>query len=205
MSRCLRCGSETRNNKYCSRNCAAAVNNVLYQKRPSPAVRQCLICGEETTNQKYCSMSCAGKGAPRMVSKKPRLCIICEQPTKNKKYCSARCTGVATRKTQTKAKWSSARATDRSTMARRIEISDNEIEAMKEAQGHKCPLCLIERKLVKDHCHETGLIRGLICRGCNSALGVFGDNEEGLLRALDYLRTFEATRERRLSVSRGSL
>lgn len=39
-----------------------------------------------------------------------------------------------------------------------------------------------------DHCHVTGLFRGWLCHNCNTALGLLGDSQEGLLRALEYLR-----------------
>jgi hypothetical protein len=39
-----------------------------------------------------------------------------------------------------------------------------------------------------DHDHETGGFRGWLCSNCNTGIGKLGDNETGLLRALDYLR-----------------
>jgi hypothetical protein len=42
-----------------------------------------------------------------------------------------------------------------------------------------------------DHDHETGAIRGLLCKHCNSSLGKLGDNLEGLMRAVDYLKNAE--------------
>lgn len=42
--------------------------------------------------------------------------------------------------------------------------------------------------LVIDHCHESGEFRGLLCYGCNLALGHFGDNPQSLERAVDYLK-----------------
>lgn len=62
------------------------------------------------------------------------------------------------------------------------------------AQGGHCFFCdrtpAQERYgvLAVDHCHETGRIRGLLCMTHNRAIGVFGDNEEGLLKALNYVR-----------------
>lgn len=42
-----------------------------------------------------------------------------------------------------------------------------------------------------DHCHATGKIRGMLCRGCNHAIGQFGDNLE-LMEAADmYLEAYE--------------
>lgn len=50
-------------------------------------------------------------------------------------------------------------------------ISLAEREAFLEAQGGVCPLCLEAKPLVVDHCHETEVVRGLLCRSCNSRLG----------------------------------
>ena len=39
-----------------------------------------------------------------------------------------------------------------------------------------------------DHCHETGKFRGWLCSMCNTAIGKLGDNVDGLMRAVDYLK-----------------
>ena len=39
-----------------------------------------------------------------------------------------------------------------------------------------------------DHCHKTGLIRGVLCWACNAAIGQLGDDVESVQKALDYLR-----------------
>jgi hypothetical protein len=39
-----------------------------------------------------------------------------------------------------------------------------------------------------DHDHETGKFRGFLCQRCNCALGLFMDDEENLLCAIEYLR-----------------
>lgn len=55
-------------------------------------------------------------------------------------------------------------------------------------QNNRCLICDKETpKLVVDHCHTTGKIRGLLCKRCNTAIGMLGDTPEGLQRAIDYL------------------
>lgn len=39
--------------------------------------------------------------------------------------------------------------------------------ALLARQGGKCAACPAQGRLVADHDHETGLLRGLLCRQCN--------------------------------------
>ena len=52
---------------------------------------------------------------------------------------------------------------------------------------NKCEVCGREARLVYDHNHETGFVRGRLCGGCNTAIGMLGDSIEGLQRAVTYL------------------
>lgn len=62
--------------------------------------------------------------------------------------------------------------------------------------GH-CPICkrtfsaAPNRRPVLDHDHDTGLLRGLICAGCNYTLGTRKD--DWFLAAAQYLVTPPAT------------
>lgn len=73
-------------------------------------------------------------------------------------------------------------------------LSLEQYDAILESQGGVCMICsgTTKGRLMVDHCHETGAVRGLLCSGCNTALGLFGDNEAGLLRAVGYLRSAES-------------
>lgn len=43
-------------------------------------------------------------------------------------------------------------------------------DALRRWQAGACAMCSARRgSLVVDHCHTTGLIRGLLCRSCNAA------------------------------------
>lgn len=41
--------------------------------------------------------------------------------------------------------------------------------------------------LAIDHCHTTGVVRGLLCNACNRGLGLLGDNIDTLDKVLQYL------------------
>lgn len=55
-------------------------------------------------------------------------------------------------------------------------------------QKGKCLICRrVPKKLVVDHCHDSGFIRGLICDNCNVGLGRFFDDPTTLRRAAKYV------------------
>ncbi len=65
-----------------------------------------------------------------------------------------------------------------------------------------CAICGATDRLVIDHDHATGQVRGILCHKHNLGLGLFGDDQGLLIRAVYYLmgtittRTSEAIREK---------
>jgi len=57
-------------------------------------------------------------------------------------------------------------------------------------EGKSCVICGATEDLAVDHCHATGVIRGVLCRPCNLGLGYFRDNPQRLLGAVEYLAEF---------------
>ena len=62
-------------------------------------------------------------------------------------------------------------------------LTMDELTAMREKANGICPACGKSEKeqghygkLVIDHCHKTGKVRGLICNKCNTILGLCNDN-----------------------------
>lgn len=53
--------------------------------------------------------------------------------------------------------------------------------------GASCEICGSRERLCLDHCHDKGHVRGVLCANCNSALGLFADDEARLFGAIAYL------------------
>lgn len=71
-----------------------------------------------------------------------------------------------------------------------IRMTEAEFQEMLSAQGGKCLLCRKaqrKQRLTRDHDHETGRIRGLLCLRCNRALGAFEWSDEVLVRLRVYI------------------
>lgn len=86
-------------------------------------------------------------------------------------------------------------ALSRAKLARELQkfgLTPEDYERMLAEQGGVCPICLApptaNKRLAVDHCHRTGIVRGLLCGDCNAALGFLRDNPESANRAADYLR-----------------
>lgn len=58
MNECKNCGETTKNKVYCSRSCAATVNNKKHPKKKAAELNSCKQCGKATKNSIYCSNTC---------------------------------------------------------------------------------------------------------------------------------------------------
>jgi hypothetical protein len=67
-------------------------------------------------------------------------------------------------------------------------IGLRQFDEMALKQDYKCLGCGEVKKLVVDHCHATGKVRGLLCINCNTALGCFCEDIKIMERAKQYLK-----------------
>jgi len=70
----------------------------------------------------------------------------------------------------------------------RYGITPEQLAEMVITQEGRCKICeQPSPNLSIDHCHTTGVVRGLLCRSCNTAIGHFRDDPEVMQRAIEYL------------------
>ena len=79
-------------------------------------------------------------------------------------------------------------------------ITIDEYDNFLNTQQGRCAICDKEEttvgrwgtvlRLSVDHNHKTGKVRGLLCSKCNHGLGLFDEDINVLLEAIQYLRKF---------------
>lgn len=72
---------------------------------------------------------------------------------------------------------------------------------MRARQENRCAICRDEFDEKKrgphiDHDHATGAVRGLLCQGCNQAIGCARDDQNILFAAIEYLRAHNTESKR---------
>lgn len=78
-----------------------------------------------------------------------------------------------------------------SRLKRNYNITLDQYNTLKKNQKGCCKICKEQKKLVVDHCHKNGNVRGLLCSNCNTLLGFAKDNRFILSQATIYLAKFQ--------------
>lgn len=85
-------------------------------------------------------------------------------------------------------------------------LSHNDVLEMLEAQENACAICACEmstRSCHVDHDHDSGAVRALLCRRCNTSIGHFEDDPDLLRKAARYIERHRGkTKARRPKVMR---
>lgn len=82
---------------------------------------------------------------------------------------------------------------------RRYGITYSDYQELLKAQRGNCAICNKPetslnqhthepRLLSVDHCHQTGRVRGLLCKRCNTGIGAFEESPDLLKAAIRYVR-----------------
>lgn len=80
-------------------------------------------------------------------------------------------------------------------------VTKEEYNRMLAIQSGSCAICSSDKpgpnrsRFVIDHCHDTGLIRGLLCPHCNFAIGWLKDNTHLMRMAIEYIEKSRRTND----------
>ena len=81
---------------------------------------------------------------------------------------------------------------------RLYDLEPEQYDKLYSQQKGRCAICEIHQSeldytLCVDHCHDTGNVRGLLCKKCNQGIGMLQDNFVVVMRAASYLSPSPAT------------
>lgn len=200
MKSCAICGTEfvpsIPRAKYCSDPCRheahKAVSRAHAAAKYQPRKRNfgtapCASCGVDFKKYRsdniYCSRRCSWNAKSQRLRQDP-VCSRCGVPVEQT-------TGIKVCMDCKKDKRGPRRDYERARRLRGFGITEAEYEQMFKSQGGCCAICRTDTPTGKgwciDHCHDTGVVRGILCSSCNTGLGYFKDSEPIMLAAIEYL------------------
>jgi hypothetical protein len=175
--------------RYCGVECRDAAR--LDRQRRGPASAECCVCGciydksaLSRAKHDFCSLACRNRFNYENAAgpKAQRACDVCgkkfESRYKRARFCGDACYERDVRK-RLRVK---GRGLDVATLDRMVEDSKG-----------ACAICRrpFDTTPHLDHCHRSSKPRGILCRSCNSGLGLFGDDIDRLYAAIEYLKQFQ--------------
>ena len=77
-------------------------------------------------------------------------------------------------------------------------FTEQDFQNKLKEQDYKCAICGTDdpgkTNWHADHDHETGTKRGILCKMCNTALGMLNDDVDKLANAIKYLNHYSVSR-----------
>jgi hypothetical protein len=158
-------------------------------------MKRCKVCGEVKPLTEFYKAAGAADGHRGE-------CKVCNRARKKQWYAKNREVVIAKVKRwrhENRARHNAYQREYRSTRKERLReghlrrtfgLTQADYDALLAKQGGGCAICGKppgKISLHVDHDHETSEVRGLLCVGCNNALGQFHDDPALLDRAIEYL------------------
>tara|TARA_Y100000310_G_scaffold109018_1_gene107406 strand:- start:13609 stop:14241 length:633 start_codon:yes stop_codon:yes gene_type:complete len=182
---CLRCGKEklrakrrSHNKPFCSNKCW---NLYQQEQRYQNDKKMCGQCNEYKSLDNFYIRS--GKTTYRST------CKQCQENKRKANYSYEKYMESLPKQ----------RITNRKYHIKKYGLTWEDYQKLHEQQNYLCAICKNPEtrankntvfKLVVDHCHDSGEVRGLLCSRCNTGLGHFKDNVSNLTSAIEYLKEY---------------
>lgn len=72
-------------------------------------------------------------------------------------------------------------------------ITLEDYDTMLAKQNNVCAICqqpcATGMNLAVDHDHSTGKVRALLCKNCNTAIGLLGEDTDRMAKAIEYIQS----------------
>lgn len=203
---CLVCDADfsTRNSnvKCCSADCSAANHRRISREHNARKYepikshsRPCARCDREFTPKKsdaiYCGRICQrlAREARRSAEAPPQKCHKCDAVMADRKPGIRVCDDCRVDKRKARERQVER---ERERRFRTYGITEAQYDAMLAAQGHRCAICRTDTPTAKgwaiDHCHDSDMVRGILCARCNSAIGLLDENPRVIAAAAEYVK-----------------
>lgn len=161
-SNCVECIEARRGIAMRNKRGRSSVRSSEDQKRAEAA----LIAGEKTYSAQK---SCPKGHIMRRVS--TNNCVECEYDSNRKRRDAVR--------------WARYK--------KLYNLSADDFHRMMEEQNGLCKICDVQLTLAMihvDHCHRSGIVRGILCSRCNQAIGLMDEDASRFDKAKQYLMRF---------------
>ena len=214
MDTCEQCGTElvqSENSRrpktrFCSKACNWKAHNAARgeARRQKRIGRKCEFCAQPLAedaalNVVTCSRECSLKRLAKRAADRKKAarqaamppCEVCGSSIPPGTHAATRVCSESCQTERRRLYWKNRLSGRRRRQL--FGVTPEHYAEMLAAQGNACAICRADKPggigtWHVDHCHETDVVRGLLCSDCNLGLGLFKDNTESMYAAIAYLQ-----------------
>jgi hypothetical protein len=157
-------------------------------------VRKCKYCEKEpkknltSGRNKGWYLTCGNKECLRQQYENQHVCILKGKRNTPINFVCFICNNKFESKSSNHKRYCKECVPDKSWRGRaqRYGVGKKQWDILMDKQEGKCALCSKIPEVV-DHCHKEGIVRGLLCNGCNLKIEILAKDESFLYKAMKYV------------------
>lgn len=74
-------------------------------------------------------------------------------------------------------------------LSKKYNTTEAVIKKLFKNSNNSCEVCGTGHNLCVDHCHTSGVVRGILCKSCNTSLGMLREDSDRILKLAEYAKT----------------